>query len=118
MMLDAACTTTTFRFLDEAERQRLQEQKKKAAGKKPPFDAYGPVVVGVLYDRLGNVITERKLSELLPKSSHRKLRLYDRRFVWMEGVLGVPGKEPRVNDRNQVEFETVEPRTQRLDFQE
>ena len=33
MMLDAACTTTTFRFLDEAERQRLQEQKKKAAGK-------------------------------------------------------------------------------------
>ena len=34
MMLDAACTTTTFRFLDEAERQRLQEEKKKkAAGK-------------------------------------------------------------------------------------
>jgi hypothetical protein len=33
-MLDAACTTTTFRFLDEAERQRLQEEKKKkAAGK-------------------------------------------------------------------------------------
>ena len=96
----------------------VSPSQKKAAGKKPPFDAYGPVVVGVLYDRLGNVITERKLSALLPKSSHRKLRLYDRRFVWMEGVLGVPGKEPRVNDRNQVEFETVEPRSQRLDFQE
>jgi len=29
MMLEAACTATTFRFLDEAERQRLIEEKKK-----------------------------------------------------------------------------------------
>ena len=65
-----------------------------------------------------SVIAERKLSELLPRSGHRKLRTLDRRFAWLEGVLGVPGKEPRVNDRNQVEFETVEPRTWRLDFQE
>lgn len=28
--LDAACTATTFRFLDEAERQRLMEDKKKS----------------------------------------------------------------------------------------
>ena len=96
----------------------VSPSQKKAAQKKKPFDGYGPVVVGVLYDRLGNVIAERKLSELLPGSAHRRLRLLDRRFVWMEGVLGVPGKEPRVNDRNQVEFETVEPRTRRLDFQE
>ena len=34
VMLDAACTATTFRFLDEAERQRiLEEKKKKGAGK-------------------------------------------------------------------------------------
>ena len=94
------------------------EAQKKAATKKPPFDGYSPVVVAVLYDRLGTVIGQRKLAELLPKSGHAKLRKMDRRFVWLEGVLGVPGKEPRVNDRNQVEFETVEPRTWRLDFQE
>jgi len=76
------------------------------------------VVVAVLYDRLGNVLAERKLSDLVPKSGIRKVRKLDRRFVWLEGVLGVPGKEPRVNDRNQVEFETVEPRTWRLGFQE
>ena len=32
----AACTTTTFRFLDEAERQKINQEKKKndkAAGK-------------------------------------------------------------------------------------
>jgi len=34
VVLDAACTATTFRFLDEAERQRiLQDKKKKEAGK-------------------------------------------------------------------------------------
>jgi hypothetical protein len=64
------------------------------------------------------VIEQRKLGELLPKSGYAKLRKLDRRFVWLEGVLGVPGKEPRVNDRNQVEFETVEPKAIRLGFQE
>lgn len=94
------------------------EAQKRAARKKAPFDAFGPVTVAVLYDRLGNVLAERRLSELLPSSAHRKLRVLDRRFVWLEGVLGVPGREPRANERNQVEFETVEPRAVRLDFQE
>jgi len=29
LLLDASCTATTFRFLDEAERTRLNEEKKK-----------------------------------------------------------------------------------------
>ncbi len=33
VLLDASCTATTFRFLDEAERARLSEQKKKAGNK-------------------------------------------------------------------------------------
>ena len=94
------------------------EAQKRAAQKKPPFDGHGPVVVATQYDRVGNVVGQRKLGELLPKSAYTKLRKLDRRFVWLEGVLGVPGKEPRVNDRNQVEFETVEPKTLRLAFQE
>jgi type IV pilus assembly protein PilO len=32
MVLDAACTATTFRFLDEAERAKLLEEKKKNEG--------------------------------------------------------------------------------------
>jgi Tfp pilus assembly protein PilO len=31
ILLDASCTATTFRFLDEAERQRVQEQQQKKA---------------------------------------------------------------------------------------
>ena len=34
MMLDAACTATTFRFLDETERARILEEKKKNEGTK------------------------------------------------------------------------------------
>jgi type IV pilus assembly protein PilO len=34
MMLDAACTATTFRFLDESERAKLLEEKKKQDGNK------------------------------------------------------------------------------------
>jgi len=94
------------------------ETQKRAAQKKPPFDGHGPVVVATQYDRVGNVVGQRKLGELLSKSAYTKLRKLDRRFVWLEGVLGIPGKEPRVNDRNQVEFETVEPKSLRLDFQE
>ena len=29
VLLEAACTTTTFRFLDEAERQKINQDKKK-----------------------------------------------------------------------------------------
>ena len=92
--------------------------KSSTKKKSPPFDPYGPVVVARLYDRLGNVVSSRRLSELLPTGAHRKLRKLDRRFVWLEGVLGVPGREPRTNEQNQVEFETVEPKTWRLEFDE
>jgi len=30
--------------------------------------------------------------------------------------VGVPGRRPRTTEANQVEFETVEPKTYRLDF--
>jgi hypothetical protein len=86
--------------------------------KPPAHDAYAEVVVAVLYDRLGNVLSERRLGEFLSPASYHKLRDLDRRFVWLEGVAGVPGHEPHVTDKNQVEFDTVERRTHRLGFQE
>ena len=36
VILEGSCTATTFRFLDEAERQRLQEQKKTNKQQKQP----------------------------------------------------------------------------------
>ena len=49
-------------------RAPVGEAQKKAATKKPPFDVYGPVVVAVLYDRLGTVIGGAEDS---PSSSRR-----------------------------------------------
>jgi hypothetical protein len=94
------------------------ESQKRAARKQPAHDAYGAVTVAVLYDRLGNVVAERTLGELMSKSAYRKLRLFDRRFAWLEGINGIPGREPRVTEHNQVEFDTVEPKRRTLDFQE
>lgn len=34
VLVDAACTATTFRFLDEAERARIKEQQQKKKGKR------------------------------------------------------------------------------------
>jgi hypothetical protein len=93
------------------------EAQTRAARKVRSPDVYSSVVVAVLYDRLGNTLGERKLSELLSPESFRKVRTLDRRFVWLEGVSGVPGREPRVTDKNEVEFDTVEPRTLRLGFE-
>jgi len=36
VILETSCTTTTFRFLDEAERQRVAEEQKKKGGNQKP----------------------------------------------------------------------------------
>ena len=86
--------------------------------KPPAHDPYAPVVVAMLYDRLGNILAERRLGEFVSPASYHKLRELDRRFVWLEGVAGVPGREPHVTEKNQVEFDTVERGTHQLGFQE
>jgi hypothetical protein len=77
-----------------------------------PFTAAS---VAALYDRQGNLLAERTLKDFL-KRRFDKLRDLDTHFCWLEGELGVPGRRPRITDTNQVEFETVEPKTFRLDF--
>jgi hypothetical protein len=102
----------------------LAPKAKKAAraqsvhDKTPAHDPYATVVVAMLYDRLGNVLAERRLAEFVSPPGYHKIRDLDRRFVWLEGVSGVPGREPHVTEKNQVEFDTVEQRTHRLGFQE
>jgi hypothetical protein len=88
-------------------------------GNKPkPLPAGEPfvhAVVATLYDKRGSVLAERTLGEFM-KRRFDKLRDLERRFCWLEGEAGVPGRRPRITEVNQVEFETVEPRTHRLDF--
>jgi hypothetical protein len=74
--------------------------------------------VAALYDRLGNLLAQRRLGEFVHPAAYHMLRDLDQRFVWLEGVAGVPGREPHLTEKNQVEFATVEGRSHRLDFQE
>jgi len=81
----------------------------------PPGSPFVGAVVATLYDRRGTVLATRQLGDFM-KRRFDKLRDLEQHFCWLEGVTGVPGRRPRITEANQVEFETVEPRTHRLDF--
>jgi hypothetical protein len=91
------------------------KQKGTKAKPPPPGEPFVSAQVAALFDKQGNVLAERTLKDFL-KRRFDKLRDLDSHFCWLEGELGVPGRRPRITDTNQVEFETVEPRTFRLDF--
>lgn len=74
-------------------------------------------VVAVLHDRSGKVLEERTLASFLTGEGYRKVRSLAQRFTWLEGVNGVPGKGPRYGADGQVQFETVEGRTQELSLE-
>jgi hypothetical protein len=91
--------------------------KQKGPKPKPlaPGEPFISAQVATLFDKKGNVLAERTLREFL-KRRFDKLRDLGSHFCWLEGELGVPGRRPRTSESNQVEFETVEPKTFRLDF--
>jgi hypothetical protein len=97
---------------------RTPPMPKQKGNKPPPLPAGEPflsAVVATLFDKQGKVLAERTLRDFLSRRFD-KLRDLGQHFCWLEGVLGVPGRRPRTTEANQVEFETVEPRTHRLDF--
>ncbi|MBI3182764.1 MAG: hypothetical protein HYZ28_11555 [Myxococcales bacterium] len=92
--------------------------EKRSKSKKPRPPAWTLTEVAVLYDREGNALERKQLGELLPARLREEVRHLERHFKWMEGVLGVPGKMPRVNDLNQVELETVGTKSVKLPFRD
>jgi hypothetical protein len=81
----------------------------------PPGEPFVNARVATLLDRQGKVLAERTLRDFMSRRFD-KLRDLESHFCWLEGELGVPGRRPRITESNQVEFETVEPKTYRLDF--
>lgn len=64
--------------------------------------------VAVLYDREGQVLKSHRLSDFLKDGGYRKVRFLSKRFTWLEGVNGVPGKGPRLERDGSLAFETVD----------
>lgn len=93
----------------------LPETPARRKGEKmaPQFRA----VVAVLYDKTGKALRTKRLEDFLQRYRLGLVRQLDRHFKWLEGVMGVPGKGPRITDDNQVEFETVAQKSHRLKFE-
>jgi len=121
---------TTDAFFLSADAQRFwvlktlpnrAEHKDRHAGagrqRRRVAPGWGQTVVAVLHDRTGRVLEERKLESFLTPEGYRKVRSLAKRFTWIEGVNGVPGKGPRFGAGGQVTFETVEGRTHELSLE-
>ncbi len=93
---------------------RSTPEKPKDA--RPNATAWTSVVVASLYDRTGKLLRSVRLSQLVPSKSRSKVRQLDRHFLWLQGVAGVPGTMPRVNNQNEVELEPVDTKTVHLKF--
>jgi hypothetical protein len=73
-------------------------------------------VVAAEYDKDGKALQSRKLKDFLEYKRRGLLRKLEKHFKWMQGVLDVPGKSPRVSDADLLEFEPVSGKTQQLKF--
>lgn len=87
--------------------------RRKKGERRPP---HLRAQVATLYEPDGRVLKRIYLSQLLERHRTGLLRSLDRHFKWLEGVFDVPGKAPRLNDKNQVELEPVTSKTVRLEF--
>jgi hypothetical protein len=89
----------------------------KRGSKKVKVPGWANTVVAVLYDRNGQKLREKRLTEFLATSRELgEVRQMSGHFKWLEGTLGIPGKGPRLTDQEKVEFEAVGGKTHSLTF--
>ena len=72
--------------------------------------------VAAAYDRHGSRVDERDLLDLVPVQALAEVRQMAQHLKWLEGVLGVPGKGPRLTDAGRIDFETVDGKSHQLSF--
>ncbi|PTL83142.1 hypothetical protein [Vitiosangium sp. GDMCC 1.1324] len=90
---------------------------KKLSGKKyKKVPAWANTVVAVELDRQGGRLQERSLLDLVAQRELSEVRLLGQHLKWLEGLLGVPGKGPRLTDSGRIEFETVGGKSHQLSF--
>ncbi|MGZ3459101.1 MAG: hypothetical protein ACXU86_11430 [Archangium sp.] len=78
--------------------------------------AWANTVVAVEYDRQGRRVQGKPLLELVGQRELPEVRQMTQHLKWLEGLLGVPGKGPRLTESGRIEFETVGGKTHQLTF--
>jgi hypothetical protein len=90
---------------------------KKLAGKQfKKVPAWANTVVAVEYDRQGGQVQDKRLLDFVGQRELPEVRQLAQHLKWLEGVLGVPGKGPRLTDAGRIEFETVGGKSHQLIF--
>ncbi|EPX61093.1 hypothetical protein D187_000876 [Cystobacter fuscus DSM 2262] len=92
-------------------------QKKLAGRKYKKVPAWANTQVAVEVDRKGTRLQERRLLEFVPTRALPQVRQMSQHIKWLEGMVGVPGRSPRLTDAGNIEFEVVGgDKTHRLTF--
>ena len=74
-------------------------------------------VVAVLYEKDGRVLRSLRLEDFIVGYRLGLVRQLGHHFKWLEGTFDVPGKGPRVTDKDEVELDTVAQKTHTLKFE-
>ena len=67
-------------------------------------------------DRQGARVQQRNLMDLVAQKELTEVRQMSQHLKWLEGLLAVPGKGPRLTDAGRIEFETVGGKSHQLQF--
>ena len=90
---------------------------KKLPGKQyKKVPAWANTVVAEQYDRQGGRVQERRLLSFVSPREVSEVRELGQHLKWLEGMLGVPGKGPRLTESGRIEFETVGGKRHQLSF--
>ena len=82
--------------------------KTKLAGKQyKKVPAWANTLVAVEFDREGTRLQERRLLDFVQPHALSEVRQMSQHLKWLEGMVGVPGKGPRLTDAGHIEFEVV-----------
>jgi hypothetical protein len=86
----------------------VEKGTRKLPGK--PFrkvPAWANTVVAELYDHQAGRVEQKNLLDFVKPAELSEVRQMHKHLKWLEGMLGVPGKGPRLSDTGRIEFEVV-----------
>ncbi len=78
--------------------------------------AWANTVVAELYDSKGGRVEQKNLLDFVKPAELSEVRQLNKHLKWLEGLLGVPGKGPRLSDKGRIEFEVVGGTNHQLTF--
>ncbi|MBX5481130.1 MAG: hypothetical protein IRZ16_04660 [Myxococcaceae bacterium] len=95
----------------------LPKKPVRRPSRKAKRAAWTYAVVAARYGRDGEADRRLVLNQLMrTRESLEDVRQYEKHFKWLEGVAGVRGIPPKLNEQGKVELVTLDHKTHTLEF--